>query len=39
MPRHKSPVIDAQAESVLTWLFAGLIVFASMLGLLGQLLR
>jgi hypothetical protein len=39
MPRRKSPVIDAQAENVLTWLFAGLIVFASMLGLLGQLLR
>jgi hypothetical protein len=39
MPRHKSPAIDAQAETVLTWLFAGLIVVALMLGLLGTLLR
>jgi hypothetical protein len=39
MPRQKSPAIDAQAETVLTWLFAGLVVVALMLGLLGTLLR
>jgi hypothetical protein len=39
MPRRKSPAIDARAENVLTWLFAGLIVVTSMLGLLSHLLR
>jgi hypothetical protein len=39
MSRRKPPVIDARAEIVLTRLFTGLIAFASMLGLFGQLLR
>jgi hypothetical protein len=39
MPRRKSPNIDAQIEGLLTWLFAGLVVFASVLGLFGQLFR
>jgi hypothetical protein len=39
MPRRKSPAIGAQGETVLTGLFAGLIVLALMLGLLDALLR
>jgi len=37
MPRRKSPTIETQMEGLLTWLFAGLVVFASVMGLFGQL--
>jgi len=38
VPRHKSLNFDMQMERLLTWLFAGLVVFASGLGLFGQVL-
>jgi hypothetical protein len=39
MPRRKSPAIDPGGESVLTWLFVGLIGVSSMLGLLSHILH
>jgi hypothetical protein len=39
MPHRKSPTIDRHFESWLTWLFAGLVLGSSLLGLLGLFLH
>jgi len=37
MSRRKSPVISSSAESAMTWFFAGLVVIALVVGLVGQI--
>ena len=36
MSRRKSPIHNHQSESVITWFFAGLLIIAAVVGLLGQ---
>jgi hypothetical protein len=36
MSRRKSPIHHDQSESVITWFFAGLLIIAAVVGLLGQ---
>ena len=38
MPRYRSSNFDRQMDRLLTWLFGGLVLFASGIGLFGQLL-